>query len=237
MNRRLFLRTTALGTTGLVILRDAASAQGTKANDKLALAHIGCGGRGAELLGGFSSQERTVALCDVNESRAEKMLRMFPDLPKFQDYRVMIEKMGKEIDAVVVATPDHSHAPASALAIRAGKHVYTEKPLTRTVYESRTLRKLAREFKVATSMGNQGTASGQFRRALELIREGTLPRPRRTLRRRQRDASRPSRCRDRAWTWRAFPPGRGAAADEPSARHQEARVNSMRGSYLLPPRR
>ncbi|MBM4037788.1 MAG: Gfo/Idh/MocA family oxidoreductase [Planctomycetes bacterium] len=174
MNRRLFLRTTALGTAGLVVLRDAASAQGTKANDKFAIAHVGCGGRGAELLGGFSSQERSVALCDVNESRAQKTFARFPNLARFQDYRQMLDKMGREIDAVVVATPDHSHAPASALAIRAGKHVYTEKPLTRTVFESRKLRQLAREFKVATSMGNQGTASGQFRRALELIRDGAL---------------------------------------------------------------
>jgi hypothetical protein len=75
---------------------------------------------------------------------------------------------------VVVATPDHSHAVASAAAIRAGKHVFCEKPLTRTLQESRTLRGLARQYKVATSMGNQGTASGQFRRALELVRDGTL---------------------------------------------------------------
>jgi hypothetical protein len=86
----------------------------------------------------------------------------------------MIDKMQKEIDAVVIATPDHIHAPASAAAIRAGIHVYVEKPMTRTVRESRVLRELAKQNKVATSMGNQGTASAGLRRSVELIREGTL---------------------------------------------------------------
>lgn len=174
MERRSFLRAAAFGGAGLIILRNAASAQGTKANSKLNLAHVGCGGRGRELLGGFSRQENSVALCDVNESRAAQTFKNFPNLPRFQDFREMIDKMGKEIDAVVVATPDHTHAVASAYAIRAGKHVYTEKPLTRTVHESRVLRQLAKEHKVATSMGNQGTSAGPFRRALELIREGVI---------------------------------------------------------------
>jgi len=92
----------------------------------------------------------------------------------YRDFRRMLDEMGKEIDAVIVATPDHTHAAASAAAIKAGKHVFCEKPLTRTVGESRALRELARKHKVATSMGNQGTASGPFRRALELIRDGTI---------------------------------------------------------------
>ena len=90
----------------------------------------------------------------------------------YYDYRYVLDR--KDIDAVVVATPDHTHAVASAAAIRAGKHVYVEKPMSRTVHESRILRELAARHKVATSMGNQGTASGPFRRALELIRQGTL---------------------------------------------------------------
>jgi len=86
----------------------------------------------------------------------------------------MLDRMGDRLDAVVVATPDHTHAVASAAAIRAGKHVFCEKPLTRTLFESRSLRELARQHQVATSMGNQGTYSGPLRRALELIRGGTL---------------------------------------------------------------
>ena len=175
MNRRSFLRRTAAGAAGLVVLRDARSARGAEANSKLNLAHVGCGGRGRELIHStFSKSETIVAMCDVNQSKATEMFKAFPDVPKFQDFRVMLDEKGKEIDAVVVAVPDHSHATASACAIRAGKHVYTEKPLTRTVSESRTLRELARKHKVATSMGNQGTASGQFRRAIELIRDGVL---------------------------------------------------------------
>jgi len=176
MSRRGFLRAVAQGGAGLVVLTHGASARSYAANGKLNLAHIGAGGRGQELLLGFSSQENTVALCDVNEQKATRMYEKFPAVPKFHDYREMFDKMGKGIDAVVVATPDHSHAPASALAIRAGKHVYTEKPLTRLVHESRRLRELAKQHKVATSMGNQGTSAGPFRRALELIRDGALGR-------------------------------------------------------------
>ena len=94
--------------------------------------------------------------------------------PLFEDYRQMIDKASRDFDAVVVATPDHSHAAPSALAIRAGKHVLCEKPLTITVNEARTLRDLAAQHKAATSLGNQGTQSGPFRRGLELIRDGAI---------------------------------------------------------------
>jgi len=174
MNRRSFLK--SAGGAGLVVLTHGLSARTYAANTKLNLAHIGVGGRGSELIGGFSSQENLVAMADVNKQKATMAYRRWPNVPKFRDFRVMLDRMGKEIDAVVVATPDHIHAVASAAAIRAGKHVYTEKPLTRTVAESRRLRELAKQNKVATSMGNQGTSSNQFRRALELIQGGTLGR-------------------------------------------------------------
>ena len=86
----------------------------------------------------------------------------------------MFDEMSGSIDAVIVATPDHTHAVVTAAAIKAGKPVFTEKPLTRTLHESRALRELARKHKVATSMGNQGTAAGPFRRALELVQKGAL---------------------------------------------------------------
>jgi len=176
MTRRGFLRGAALGGAGVVILKDALSARAYAANEKLNLACVGCGGRGRELLLTFSERANIVAMCDVNDSRATEMYRKFPDVPKYKDFRKMLDEKGKEIDAVTVATPDHVHAVISAAAIRLGKHVYTEKPLTRLVQESRILRDLAREKKVATSMGNQGTASGAYRRALELIQSGTLGR-------------------------------------------------------------
>jgi hypothetical protein len=145
--------------------------------------------------------ERVVALCDVDDRRiseafsrwneaAQKLeassnsgerergaefQRLTQTRPQvFRDFRTMLDAMAKEIDAVIIATPDHTHAVISAAAMRAGKHVFCEKPLTRTVAESRALRELARKQQVATSMGNQGTASGPFRRALELLRDGTL---------------------------------------------------------------
>jgi len=174
VNRRSFLSSTVGGAAGLVVLRDARSARGAEANAKLHTAHVGVGGRGRELLLTMSRMETPVAFADVNESKAAEMFKQFPDVPRFQDFRRMLDERGKEIDAVVVATPDHTHAVASACALRAGKPVYTEKPLTRLVFESRALRELARKHQVATSMGNQGTASGQFRRGIELIRNGTL---------------------------------------------------------------
>jgi hypothetical protein len=101
--------------------------------------------------------------------------RLLAARPKtYRDFRQMLDQAGSDIDAVVVATPDHTHAVASAAAMRAGKPVFCEKPLTRTLHESRALRELARQQKVATAMGNQGTYSGAFRRALELIRNGTI---------------------------------------------------------------
>ncbi|MCH5376302.1 MAG: Gfo/Idh/MocA family oxidoreductase, partial [Planctomycetes bacterium] len=174
MHRRTFLRNSAFAAAGLTILKNGRSARTAEANERLHLAHVGVGGRGRALLVDFSRQTNTVALCDVNANRAAPMFDRFANVPKFTDFREMLDRMGDRIDAVVVATPDHTHAVASAAAIRAGKPVYTEKPLTRTVHEARTLRRLAAQYRVATSMGNQGTASGPFRRALELIQQGVL---------------------------------------------------------------
>jgi hypothetical protein len=108
-------------------------------------------------------------------NRAAEYKRLVANKPKtFNDFRRMLDEKDSGLDAVVVATPDHSHATISATAIRAGKHVFCEKPLTRTVHESRALRDLARQFKVATQMGNQGMASREFRRTVELIWSGAL---------------------------------------------------------------
>jgi hypothetical protein len=201
LTRRRFLASTMAGGTGLLILRNSDSARAYAANDKLNVALVGVGGRGIWFVDTIPKMENVVALCDVNDrklneafQRWEKLAERFVQSPHsweqkaaeeyrrllaakpqtFSDFREMLDKRDKGIDAVVIAIPDHTHAVASAAAIRAGKHVFCEKPLTRTVDESRVLRKLAGEYKVATSMGNQGTASGPFRRALELIRAGAL---------------------------------------------------------------
>ena len=176
LNRRVLLRGALAGAGGIVILRNSLSARGAPANGKLSVAIVGVSGRGSAFVGSMPAMENVVALCDVNQERAAGAFKQLPKAKPYADFRKMLDQMHGQIDAVVVATPDHTHAVASAAAMRAGKHVYTEKPLTRTVRESRRLRELAQEHKVATSMGNQGTASGPFRRALELIRDGALGR-------------------------------------------------------------
>jgi len=200
-NRRRFLRTTSVGGAGLLILAGRAPVRSAEANERLNLALVGVGGRGTWFVDTIPKMENVVALCDVNREKIDAAFQRWSDnatrfagsphdwerkaseryrahlaaKPKtYADFRKMFDEMGPGIDAVVVAIPDHTHAVASAAAIKAGKHVFCEKPLTRTVHESRALRELARKHNVATSMGNQGTASGQFRRALELIREGAV---------------------------------------------------------------
>jgi predicted dehydrogenase len=173
VTRRQWLRGAA--GAGVLVIRAAARA-GTAANDDLAIGLVGAGGRGCwfcDLLPRTRGM-RLVALCDVDEHKARQSFDQFPDLPKFADFRVMLETMADRLDGVIVATPDNTHAVASAAALRAGKPVYTEKPLTLNVYESHVLRRLAREQKVATQTGNQGTSSRAFREALALVRGGAL---------------------------------------------------------------
>jgi len=126
-------------------------------SEKLNIAGIGVGGRGAADLRGVEG-ESIVALCDVDWRSAAGTFRRYPDAKRYRDFREMLDKEDRAIDAVVVATPDHVHAVASMAAIKRGKHVYCEKPLTRTVHEARALAEAAREAKVATQMGNQGMA-------------------------------------------------------------------------------
>jgi len=173
--RRRFLRQAALGGAGCLLLKDARSARSAQASEKLNLALIGVGGRGSWFVGALPRLgENLVALCDVDDTKNPDAYQQLPKAKRFRDFRRMLDALNREIDAVIVATPDHTHAVAAAAAIRAGKHVYCEKPLTRTVQESRALRELARKHKVATSMGNQGTAAEPFRRAIELIRGGAI---------------------------------------------------------------
>lgn len=201
VSRRRFLRTTLAAAGGAYVLGDARLARGYQANQKLNVALIGVGGRGTWFVDTMPKMANVVALCDVNDRKlaeafkrwadlgtkweksphsweqkaAEEYRRLGQDKPRtFRDFRRMFDQSARQIDAVVVATPDHTHATASAAAMHAGKGVFCEKPLTRTVGESRALRDLARKQKVATAMGNQGTYSGAFRRALELIRDGAL---------------------------------------------------------------
>ena len=175
VSRRAFLKNTAVGGAGLLILKNSRSAYCYEQNEKLNVALIGVGGRGSWFVSTIPRLgENVVAMCDVNERKAGPYFEQFPKAEKYSDFRKMLGEMDKQIDAVVIATPDHTHAVATAAAIRAGKGVYCEKPLTHNIKEARTLRELAAKYKVATQMGNQGTSSEAFRRAVELIQAGVI---------------------------------------------------------------
>jgi len=144
----------------------------TPPSEKLNIAGIGIGGQGGHDLGQMES-ENIVALCDVDDEHAAKTYNAYPKAKRYRDFRMMLEEQ-KDIDAVVVATPDHTHALVAMAAIKAGKHVYVEKPLTYSVYESRKLTEAAREAKVVTQMGNQGHASEDIRNVCEWIADGAI---------------------------------------------------------------
>jgi predicted dehydrogenase len=141
--------------------------------EKLNIACVGCGGKGETDVQAVSA-ENIVALCDVDWSRAKKIAELFPNVPKFQDYRVMLREMDEQIDAVTVTVPDHMHYPIAKMAIEMGKHVYVQKPLTHTVWEARQLAELARRHKVATQMGNQGQAAEGVRVLCEYVWAGAI---------------------------------------------------------------
>jgi predicted dehydrogenase len=149
-----------------------AAQRGGGANERLNIACIGCGGQGASDHNGVRG-ENIVALCDVDSVHARRVFETYPKVTKYTDFREMLDKQ-RDIQAVVVATPDHTHFHASATAIRMGKHVYCEKPLTHSVWEARQLRELAAKHKVATQMGNQGTSNNGLRYGVELIRSGAI---------------------------------------------------------------
>ena len=167
VTRRRFLKTTATAATAFTILR-AGSARSYAANERLNIAAIGVSGQGAGDIENLKSQN-IVALCDVDWRHAAGTFKKFPDAKRFKDYRKLFDTMAGQFDAVIVATPDHHHAPASMAALRLGKHVYCEKPLTHTAWEARAIAKAAREAKVATQMGNQGQASEETRRLQEFV--------------------------------------------------------------------
>ena len=175
ISRRDFLTKSAAVGAGLTILPSAVvSGLGHKMpSDMLNIACVGVGGRGAALLRELQS-ENVVALCDVDWAYAEKTFSAYPEAKRFKDWRVMLDEMSDDIDAVVVATSDHTHAVVAAHAMTLGKHVYVEKPLTHTVYESRLLTKLAEEYGIATQMGNQGASMEGVNLTTEWIRSGEL---------------------------------------------------------------
>jgi len=176
LGRREFIRTSATAFAGITILPGhVISGFGhIPPSDKLNIAGIGIGGMGRVNLANVAKTENIVALCDVDwREPVTQVFKLYPKAKRYKDYRVMLDKQ-KEIDAVIVATPDHTHAVISMEAMKRNKHVFTQKPLTHTVYEARALAKAAKEYKVATQMGNQGQASDSPRRLREMIWDGVI---------------------------------------------------------------
>lgn len=174
LHRRTFLKAAPLSTAGLWLGASTHAADDPKnPSDKLNLAVIGCGGQGGGHVG-FAKRHNLVALCDVDEKRAGKAFESSPDAKKFKDFRKLLDELGGKLDGVLIATPDHVHAPAAVMAMKLGKHVYCEKPLAHSVYEARVMADTAAKMKVATQMGNQGHSSTGHRKLVETIRSGII---------------------------------------------------------------
>jgi predicted dehydrogenase len=174
-SRRDFARISALAAATTLsgpLLKARATSRKLSATDKLNIGVIGAGGRGWDNIQGVQT-ENIVALCDVDEVRAAAAKKRFPSATIYRDFREMLDKE-RALDAVVVSTPDHVHAVASLRALERGLHVYCEKPLARTNYETRRLRDAARASGGVTQMGQQGHAMEGSRRAVEVIRAGTI---------------------------------------------------------------
>ncbi len=176
VNRRDFLKTGVAAASGIVgagAFPVAALAKTKSPNEKLNIALIGVGGKGMENLQGVS-RENIVALCDVDWERAGPGFEMFPDAKRYKDYRIMLEKEDKNIDAVVITTPDHVHIPATVMAMEMGKHSYTEKPLGHNVHEIRVVTELAKKTGLATQLGTSAHSGQNYRGIVELVKAGTI---------------------------------------------------------------
>jgi predicted dehydrogenase len=173
--RREFLKTgAAAGTAFWVAGTVPAYSMSRYKVEQINFACIGVEGKGSSDTDSVAREGTVIGLCDIDESRLDKKASRYPDAKKFVDYREMLPALGDKIDAVVVSTPDHSHACAAVMSMRMGKHVYVQKPLTWSISEARTMRATAKEHKVCTQMGNQGTAERALREAVAVLRGGAI---------------------------------------------------------------
>ncbi len=174
LTRRKFVKTTAAAAAGVYILpRFSIGQEGPTPASRLNIAFIGAGGRAIENRQGLAD-ENIVAFCDVDATRLNEALEENPEAKGFKDFRVMLDKMESQIDAVVVSTPDHTHFTAAMEAMRRGKHVFMEKPLAHNIWQCRTLKKAARHYKVITALGNQGHVPEGIRLVKEWVDAGVL---------------------------------------------------------------
>ena len=177
ISRRTFLKQGAVAAAAFTIAPSSVLGKShgyIAPSDKLNIAAVGIGSRGNAVLRGVKDTENIVALCDVDWKYAANVFSDHPGAKKYWDWRKMFDEMGKSIDAVIVATADHTHAIIAASAMTLGKHVYVQKPLTHSVYESRLLTKLGQKHKVATQMGNQGSSAEGVRKVCDWILNGEI---------------------------------------------------------------
>jgi predicted dehydrogenase len=172
--RREFIQTTAAAGLGFWVAGRAVAADSSSPLEKVRFGCIGIGGKGDSDTADAAKHGDVVAICDVDEKRLAQAGTKYPKAVRFTDFREMLDKMGKSLDAVTVSTPDHTHATAAASAMHLGKHCFCQKPLTHSIYEARWLGQLAREKKLATQMGNQGTAGDSLRRGAAIVQAGAL---------------------------------------------------------------
>jgi len=177
ISRRNFLQNTSLAATGFFIVPRHVLGRGyTAPSDKLNIAGIGAGGK-AEVNLPYAynnGSDNIVALCDVDDRMAVNARKKWPNAPYYRDYRQLFDKEARNIDAVIVTTPDHMHAPIALAAMQLGKHVYCEKPLTHDIYEARILTQAAIKYKVVTQMGNQGSSGDDTRNVETWIQSGVI---------------------------------------------------------------
>ncbi len=177
-SRRKFIKDAALmGAAFTIVPRFTLGGKGFIApSDTLYVAGVGVGGKGIEDLNKTSKSPnaKIAYLCDVDDRMAVESRKNFPDAPYYKDFRVMLDKVGNDIDAVTVTTPDHNHAVVAMAAMQRGKHVYVQKPLTYSIHEARTLTEAAKKYRVVTQMGNQFASANAVRRAKELVDAGTI---------------------------------------------------------------
>jgi predicted dehydrogenase len=173
-SRREFMKQSAAVGVAFWVAGTTRASVSRSPNEKLNIACIGVGGKGSSDSDHAGHYANIVALCDIDDKHLDAKAEKFPHAKKFNDFRKMLEAMAGQIDAVTVSTADHTHAPASVMAMKMGKHVYCQKPLTHTVHEARVMRRVAEDYKVATQMGNQGTSHPGFRQGIEVIRAGAI---------------------------------------------------------------
>jgi predicted dehydrogenase len=203
-NRRSFLQTAAATGIGFWVAGGVAAKESNSPNERVQIACIGCGGKGDSDSADAARSAQIVALCDVDErtlnQKAKKLSEGYASVGRggkggkggkgerkpqpqvhvdsnvklYSDFREMLDEMGSKIDAVTVSTPDHMHAPVALMAMRMGKHAFVQKPMAHTIYEARLMGQVARQMKVVTEMGNQGTASGNLRRFAAMLRAGAV---------------------------------------------------------------